>query len=67
MAGDIPPPPFVFEGLDPVPASRSTIEELSDERWETWHAPKYPEQHCAARATRVPVNRLLGVVVARRR
>jgi hypothetical protein len=30
MADDIPPPPFVYEGLDPVPESKSTIEEVSD-------------------------------------
>ena len=30
MADDIPHPPFVYEGLDPVPESKSTIEEVSD-------------------------------------
>jgi hypothetical protein len=30
MADGILPPPFVCEGLDPVPASKSTIEEVSD-------------------------------------
>jgi hypothetical protein len=30
MADDIPPHPFVYEGLDPVPQSKSTIEEASD-------------------------------------
>ena len=30
MADDIPPPPFVYEGLDPVRESKSTIEEVSD-------------------------------------
>jgi len=30
MADDIPPYPFVYEGLDPVPESKSTIEEVAD-------------------------------------
>jgi hypothetical protein len=30
MADDIPSPPFVYEGLDPVAESKSTIEEVSD-------------------------------------
>jgi hypothetical protein len=49
MADDIPPPPFVYEGLDPVPASKSTIEEVSD-----------AVRGAASRATRVPVGRPLA-------
>ena len=30
MAEDIPSQPFVYEGLDPSPASQSAIEEVSD-------------------------------------
>ena len=30
MAEDIPSQPFVYEGLDPSPASKSAIEEVSD-------------------------------------
>ena len=30
MADDIPPQPFVYEGLDSVPEATSTIEEVSD-------------------------------------
>jgi hypothetical protein len=30
MADDTPSPPLVYEGLDPSPAQKSTIEEVSD-------------------------------------
>ena len=30
MADDMPSPPLVYEGLDPSPESKSTIEEVSD-------------------------------------
>ena len=30
MADDTPSPPLVYEGLDPSPESKSTIEEVSD-------------------------------------
>ena len=61
MADDIPPQPFVYEGLDPVPEPKSTIEDVSDavkgaasrgqqrdrERSEARDAAEHPEQHCA--------------------
>jgi hypothetical protein len=30
MSDDAPPPPFVYEGLDPTPEPKSTIAEVSD-------------------------------------
>ena len=30
MPDDISPEPFVYEGLDPIPEAKSTIEEVSD-------------------------------------
>jgi hypothetical protein len=30
MPDDIPPQPFVYEGLDPTPEAKSTIDEVSD-------------------------------------
>ena len=30
MADDMPSPPLVYEGLDPTPAPKSAIEEVSD-------------------------------------
>ena len=30
MADDMPSPPLVYEGLDPSPAPKSAIEEVSD-------------------------------------
>ena len=30
MSDEIPPPPFVYEGLDPVPEAKSTIAEVSE-------------------------------------
>jgi hypothetical protein len=30
MSDETPPPPFVYEGLDPVPEPKSTIAEVSE-------------------------------------
>ena len=31
MSNDVPPHPFVYEGLDPVPEAKPTIEKVSEE------------------------------------
>jgi hypothetical protein len=30
MSDDVPPPPFVYEGLDPTPEPKPTIEKVSE-------------------------------------
>jgi hypothetical protein len=30
MSDDVPPPPFVYEGLDPTPEPKPTIEKISE-------------------------------------
>jgi hypothetical protein len=30
MSDDAPPPPFIYEGLDPVPEPKPTIEKVSE-------------------------------------
>jgi hypothetical protein len=82
MADDIPPPPFVYEGLDPVPESKSTIEEVSDavkgaasrvsDAIETGRKPGMPLSILSNIAREAPLGSLLvafllGVAVARRR
>ena len=82
MADDIPPPPFVYEGLDPVPASKSTIEEVSDavrgaasrvgDAIEKGRKPGMPLSILSNIAREAPLGSLLvafllGVAVARRR
>ena len=82
MADDIPPPPFVYEGLDPVPASKSTIEEMSDavrgaasrvgDAIENGRKPGMPLSILSNIAREAPLGSLLvafllGVAVARRR
>jgi hypothetical protein len=82
MADDIPPPPFVYDGLDPVPESKSTIEEVSDavkgaashvsDAIETGRKPGMPLSILSNIAREAPLGSLLvafllGVAVARRR
>ena len=82
MADDIPPPPFVYEGLDPVPASKSTTEEVSDavrgaasrvgDAIENGRKPGMPLSILSNIAREAPLGSLLvafllGVAVARRR
>jgi len=82
MADDIPPPPFVYEGLDPVPESKSTIEEVSDavkgaasrvsDAIETGRKPGMPLSILSNIAREAPLGSLLvafllGVAVGRRR
>lgn len=81
MADDIPPPPFVYEGLDPVPESKSTIEEVSDavkgaasrvsDAIETGRKPGMPLSILSNIAREAPLGSLLvafllGVAVASR-
>jgi hypothetical protein len=82
MADDIPPQPFVYEGLDPVPEAQSTIEEVSDavkgaasrvsDAIETGRKPGMPLSILSNIAREAPLGSLLvafllGVAVARRR
>lgn len=82
MADDIPPPPFVYEGLDPVPEAKSTIEEVSDAvkgaasrvngAIESGRKPGMPLSILSNIAREAPLGSLLvvfllGVAVARRR
>jgi hypothetical protein len=79
MAEDIPPPPFVYEGLDPVPASKSTIEQVSDaaasrlgDAIDSGGKPGMPLSILSNIAREAPLGSLLvafllGVAVARRR
>jgi hypothetical protein len=82
MADDIPPQPFVYEGLDPVPEAKSTIEEVSDavkgatsrvtDAIETGRKPGMPLSILSNIAREAPLGSLLvafllGVAVARRR
>lgn len=81
MADDIPPQPFVYEGLDPVPEAKSTIDDVSDaegrryrvsDAIETGRKPGMPLSILSNIARETPlasllVAFLLGVAVARRR
>jgi len=82
MADDIPPQPFVYEGLDSVPEATSTIEEVSDavkgaasrvsDAIETGRKPGMPLSILSNIAREAPLGSLLvafllGVAVARRR
>jgi hypothetical protein len=82
MTDDIPSPPFVYEGLDRVPESKSTIEEVSDavkgaagrvsNAIETGRKPGMPLSILSNIAREAPLGSLLvafllGVAVARRR
>ncbi len=76
------PPPYVYEGLDPVPEPKSTISEVSDavkgaahrvsDAIETGRKPGMPLSILANIAREAPLGSLLaafllGVAVARRR
>ena len=82
MNDDAPTQPFVYEGLDPVPDSKSTIEEVSDavkgaagrvsDAIETGRKPGMPLSILSNIAREAPLGSLLvafllGVAVARRR
>jgi hypothetical protein len=82
MSNDAPQPPFVYEGLDPVPEPKSTIEEVSETVRGTAHRignaidagrkPGMPLSILTNIAREAPLGSLLvafllGVAVARRR
>ena len=82
MADDTPPPPYVYEGLDPIPEPKSTIQEVSDAvkgtasrvsgAIETSRKPGMPLSILSNIAREAPLGSLLvafllGVAVARRR
>jgi hypothetical protein len=82
MSDDSPQPPFVYEGLDPVPEPKSTIAEVSDavkgaadrvsSAIETGRKPGMPLSILSNIAREAPLGSLLvafllGVAVARRR
>jgi hypothetical protein len=82
MNDDIPPPPFVYEGLDPAAEPKSAIAEVSEavkgaanrigDAIETGRKPGMPLSILANVAREAPLGSLLvafllGVAVARRR
>ncbi|MBR1153374.1 hypothetical protein [Bradyrhizobium sp. JYMT SZCCT0428] len=82
MTDDAPTQPFIYEGLDPVPESKSTIEEVSDavkgaanrvgDAIESGRKPGMPLSILSNIAREAPLGSLLvafllGVAVARRR
>jgi hypothetical protein len=82
MADDMPSPPLVYEGLDPRPAQKSAIEEVSDavrgaanrvgDAIETGKKPGMPLSILSNIAREAPLGSLLvafllGIAVARRR
>jgi hypothetical protein len=82
MPDDMSPPPFVYEGLDPIPEAKSTIEEVSDavkgaasrvsDTIEAGRKPGMPLSILSSIAREAPLGSLLvafllGVAVARRR
>ncbi len=82
MTDDMPSPPLVYEGLDPTPAPKSAIEEVSDavkgaanrigETIEKGKQPGMPLSILSNIAREAPLGSLLvafllGVAVARRR
>ncbi|MBR1225854.1 MULTISPECIES: hypothetical protein [unclassified Bradyrhizobium] len=82
MTDDAPTQPFIYEGLDPIPESKSTIEEVSDavkgaasrvsDAIETGRKPGMPLSILSNIAREAPLGSLLvafllGVAVARRR
>jgi hypothetical protein len=82
MTDENPPPPFLYDGLDPVPEPRSTIEEVSEAVKGTAHRigeaidkgrkPGMPLSILSNIAREAPLGSLLvafllGVAVARRR
>jgi hypothetical protein len=82
MPDEIPPQPFIYEGLDPVPEAKSTIEEVSDavkgaagtvsNAIKSGRKPGMPLSILSNIAREAPLGSLLvafllGVAVARRR
>lgn len=82
MTNDIPPQPYVYEGLDPAPASKSAIDDVSDavkgaanrlgEAIEKGRKPGMPLSIISNIAREAPLGSLLvafllGIAVARRR
>jgi hypothetical protein len=82
MSDDTPQPPFLYDGLDPVPEPNSAIAEVSDavkgavhrvsDAIETGRKPGMPLSILANIAREAPLGSLLvafllGVAVARRR
>ena len=82
MTDDAPIQPFIYEGLDPLPESKSTIEEVSDavkgaasrvgDAIESGRKPGMPLSILSNIAREAPLGSLLvafllGVAVARRR
>jgi hypothetical protein len=82
MTNDIPPQPYVYEGLDPTPAPKSMIEGVSDavkgaanrvdDAIETGRKPGMPLSILSNIAREAPLGSLLvafllGIAVARRR
>jgi hypothetical protein len=82
MSDDVPPPPFVYEGLDPVPEPKPTIEKVSEAVKDTaqrvgdaidaGRKPGMPLSILSNIAREAPLGSLLvafllGVAVARRR
>jgi hypothetical protein len=82
MTNDLPPQPYVYEALDPTPAPKSTIEEVSDavkgaanrvgDAIETSRKPGMPLSILSNIAREAPLGSLLvafllGIAVARRR
>jgi len=82
MSDDASPPPFVYEGLDPVPEPKSTIAEVSEAVKNTAHRisdavdagrkPGMPLSVLSNIAREAPLGSLLiafllGIAVARRR
>ncbi len=82
MSNETQPPPFVYDGLDPVPEPKSTIADISDAVKDTVHRvgdaidagrkPGMPLSILSNIAREAPLGSLLcafllGVAVARRR
>jgi hypothetical protein len=82
MRDDAPPPPFTYEGLDPVPEPKSAIDEVSEAVKNTAHRfsdavdagrkPGMPLSVLSNIAREAPLGSLLvafllGVAIARRR
>ena len=82
MSDDVPPPPFVYEGLDPVPEPKPALEKVSEAVKDTaqpvgdaidaGRKPGMPLSILSKLAREAPLGSLLvafllGVAVARRR
>jgi hypothetical protein len=82
MSEDVPPPPFVYEGLDPTPEPKPTIEKVSEavkgtaqrvgDAIDAGRKPGMPLSILSNIAREAPLGSLLvafllGVAIARRR